>query len=237
VTLHAISSGMKSLFLLSALAIDPGTLPLNSYPGFNANADSVWAYVKNATQLDLSTPAPKVFLYPFVPAAGSGEFKAFRDNWIQNHTEIWNDWQVANPGKQREPSDFPFPAQFMGFYFTGTGAIELNPADFTNYLYQDPDGVMRDHSGVGFYNLGHELHHYALEQKGVPIRLHHCVFLLARGSSPSPLMEALAEELIKDGTASFLARMRGYQGEVALDPCGALSKEDQKVAQDWAKKL
>lgn len=234
---------MKILTLLLSLSafaapgpsVDPGSLPVQSYPDLADKAAQVWDYVKGATGATVAPP--RVFLYDFAPAEGSPEFRSFRDGWIAAHPEIWQDWQAANPGKTRGPGDFPFPAGFQGFYFTGAGTIELSPRVFTAYLYQDPDGVLRDHSGVGYYNLGHELHHYALEVRGVPIKLHHCVFLLARKGGAPSFMETLVNHLIDTGVSSFVARIRAYQGEVSLNPCSALSAEERAAAQDWASKL
>jgi hypothetical protein len=75
--------------------------------------------------------------------------------------------------------------------------------------------------GYGYYVTGHEMMHYVLENNGIPIPTHHCLYVTPDAAG-NTLMGSLTDFLIERGYASFPVRRYGYDQEVALKPCARL---------------
>ncbi len=115
--------------------------------------------------------------------------RATHDFHAHTRTEISDQWIESNIDEI-----FPFPGNFLAFHYDGTNRIQINPnRTFRSSIQIDPYGVRRDLDGYGYYSVGHEMLHYALEIKGiVPTKLHHCLMLYAFEDHDTPgLMEQL----------------------------------------------
>lgn len=165
----------------------------------------VWDSVKLITGVD--APAPTIHFETFDESRMSPERKAFIAEWGRRHPEI----------------PLPFPKSMQGFFFEGTGSAQVSPAVFTRGYVSDPyTGQLKDPVGFGYYSVGHEMLHYAFEQKGVPIGQHHCLFITGGEQAPSERLAAL----LSDAGLSNMVFMRrdGLNVERMMDPCGELSK-------------
>lgn len=215
-----------------------GALKDYNYPGLEDHIAQTWNYVKIATGLNVPADAPTINFEPFIFAKENPTWLESQKQWIQNHPEIWDDWNKASNGKAPEEAGNPFTKNFAAFEYYGTSNIQVNPEfSFIPYYKYDDQGIEHDVVNLGYYTVGHELHHYALTLMGVPIRLHHCIFVSERGSTEKPFMEGLSDFLIDNKISSYLARFRGSDTETMMTPCRDLSAEDQQAAADWAKKF
>lgn len=97
----------------------------------------------------------------------------------------------------------------LGFHYDHTDIIQLAPRIFANHFTGNPTGGKPIVVGAGFYVLGHELMHFAFEQKGVPGRLHHCSVFIDKGYS-----ERLADYLSGHGLANLtIVNLKYIQAE------------------------
>jgi hypothetical protein len=160
---------------------------------------------------------------------------------------IWADWTKIQGRKapavitrewvQQHPDLFPFPKTFLAFHYDGTNRIQINPEPtFLHFFTNDPYGIKRDQVGFGYYSAGHELMHYTMEQRGIPGRLHHCLFITPRAGK-STLMEEVAQFLIDKNISSSFVMFMGAQKEKDFDPCGQLSAEEKAQVKNLAAEL
>jgi hypothetical protein len=146
-------------------------------------------------------------------------------------------------------SVFPFPRNFVAFHYDGTNRIQIDPRRaFIDSMQVFIDGERRGRSGQGFYSLGHEMLHYALELRGVEQKkLHHCLMLYTerRGDTtsalmPAPmpaLMEEVADHLVEEQIIAPIARLRGLMTEHSLRPCNRLTDEELAQVADFRARL
>ncbi len=218
-----------------------GELKGYNYPGLEDKIAQTWDFIKSSTglsKLNLKFEAPMINFEPFIFAKESPTWVDFQKTWIKDHPEIWDDWNKFSHGAPPEEAGNPFPKKFGAFQYYGTSRMQVNPEfSFFPYYKYDDKGLEQDLVGLGYYSVGHELHHYALTLMGVPIKLHHCIFVLPRKSTEKSFVEALSDYLIDNHISSFMARLRGSDSEAMLNPCADLSPDDQKAANDWAQKF
>ena len=215
-----------------------GDLKNYNYPGLEDHISDTWNYVKTAAGIKITPEAPLINFEPFIFAKENPTWLDTQKKWINDHPEIWDDWNKSSNGAKPAEDGNPFPTFFAAFEYYGSSHIQVNPGfSFIPYYKSDDNGFQHDIVGLGYYTVGHELHHYALSLMNVPIKLHHCIFVSARGSTEKSMMEGLSDFLIDHQISSFLARFKGSDAETMLEPCRDLSSEDQKAAADWAQKF
>lgn len=211
------------------------------YPGLEDKIAQTWEFIKASTgfnKLNIKAEAPMINFEPFIFAKETPEWVLFQKQWIKGHPEVWDDWNKSSHGAKPEEDGNPFPKKFTAFEYYGTSHIQANPEfSFIPYYQYDDKGIEQDLAGLGYYSVGHELHHYALTLIGVPIKLQHCIFASPRKSTDKPMMEGLSDFLIDTHISSYLARFKGSDAEINLDPCKDLSADEQKAAADWAQKF
>lgn len=219
------------------VTVDSGMLSQYNYPDLKENIQKVWNYVESTTGLKVSKPglaAPEVYLSPFVFAQEKNDWVVWKKQWIKDHPEIWDDWKKQFGDSKPAEEGNPFPKKFVGFHFYGSNRVQLDPTILFIPFYQfDSNGQRKDSTGIGYYSIGHEFHHYALYQQNLPIRLHHCVFVLSKKSTGQSYMEDLANHLVDQKISSFYIFSRGAQMEAQINPCGYLNAADQALAQKW----
>lgn len=221
----------------------------SSHPQYAERMNQIWRFVAgDLAQIgDWNVPAPEVHVEPFARDQQSPEWTAWQNQWIVEHPDIWLEWTDVKGTPRAEITPawirahladlYPFPLSFRGFHYDGSDKIQVNPVTtFLAFYQNDPYGVKKDFVGYGYYVSGHELTHYALAQRGIPDRLHHCLYVLSVDGHPS-LMERLAAGLISRGFASGAARRVGLEQEIGLDPCSRLSAGDRADATKYAFQL
>ena len=142
----------------------------------------------------------------------SDSAEAISQQWIDTHVE----------------EIFPFPGTFLAFHYDGTNRIQVNPNRTFRASARVVPHLPNKIDGFGYYTLGHEMLHYALESTGIgPTRLHHCLFLFRDDSEKDRgLMDQLASFLVDEG---FIAPFTGYRGllnERMFRPCKRLTSEE-----------
>lgn len=208
-----------------------------NYPDLEDKISRTWAFVKRQFKLAESATAPVIYFSPFVFSKEDPEWLKKQRSWIGTHPEIWNDWNAISNGKAPAEEGNPFPDWFSAFQYYDTNLIQVNPfASFFPYYKYDNFGIATDVAGLGYYSVGHELHHYALNLKNIPVKLHHCIFVLQKDKKDH-LMNQLADFLVNNQISSSLAFLRGSAVEEQLKPCEQLSPAEQKAAEDYLKLL
>ncbi len=208
-----------------------------NYPGLEDKISRTWVYIKKQVQLAEPTAAPIIYFSPFIFSKEEPEWLKKQKSWIGTHPEIWTDWNAISNGKPPVEEGNPFPDWFAGFQYYDTHLIQVNPfASFFPYYNYDNFGIPTDVAGLGYYSVGHELYHYALNLKNIPVKFHHCIFVLQKDNKDH-LMNQLANFLINNQISSALAFLRGSQIEEQLKPCEQLTADEQKSAQDYLDQL
>jgi hypothetical protein len=247
---NRVASGVPSAVALR------GQIPVDDYPAIQSKSDRIWFYLRRRFALSDLTPAPTVQFQPFDLAAQSPDWSAWQKDWIRTHPTIWRDWSAMQPARSAADTSaewidshidsvFPFPKNFIAFHYDGTNQIQIDPLrGFRDSMQVFVDGERRDRNGRGFYSLGHEMLHYALELRGVSQKkLHHCLMLYTdddSGDAPAvtsalmpalmpALMEEVANHLVDEHIIAPVARLRGLRTEQSLRPCARLS--DDELAQ------
>ncbi len=205
-----------------------------NYPQLEEKISKTWNYILKKFKINGQVP-PTIYFSPFVFAKEDPEWVKKQKSWITTHPEIWDDWNAISHGKPPVEEGNPFPDWFAAFQYYGTTLIQVNPfASFFPYYKYDAYGNLNDVAGLGYYSVGHELHHYALNLVNIPIKLHHCIFVLTpKDATKDYLMNQLADFLVNNQISSSLAYLRGSQVEEQLNPCEKLSDDEQKIAQKY----
>lgn len=244
-----IITGFLLLLGVSAQALDIRGVDLSySHPNFREKLADIWYFTsRTMVGLDRHVEAPIIHLEPFDRKSQSAELTEFQNEWIIESADVWLEWTlVADVDREditrewvREhiESIYPFPPAFRGFHYDGTNHIQVNPdTTFMPFYQNDHLGEKRDLVGYGYYVSGHEMAHVALSQKGVPEKLHHCVFVTNVNGQPS-LMEQLAQFLIDRSYSLEMVKYYGLRPEIMLDPCSRLDAHDRAVAAHHAYRL
>lgn len=236
-----------------------GQIPVEQYPAVQSKADRIWSYLVRRFALPDETPTPVVQFAPFALASQAPAWSVWQKDWIKTHPAIWRDWSAMQPTRSSAEvsvewidshidSVFPFPKNFLAFHYDGTNRIQIDPKrTFIDSMQVFIDGERRGRSGQGFYSLGHEMLHYALETRGVAQKkLHHCL-MLYRGDAkddasadalpPPALMEDVATHLVEEHIIAPIARLRGLRTEQSLRPCDRLTKDELTQVAEIHKRL
>lgn len=227
-----------------------GHLPARSYPEMESWVASIWSFVRRNTGNRLGrVESPILYFSPFSFTKQEPSWTQFQRDWIEDHPEIQAEWNKyaafmsksgRTPKAQEAGNPFPPSPHFPSFFYTGTNRIQLDPTIKAVFKVEiDPTGAgaLRDFVGYGYYMIGHELHHYALEQLGIPVALHHCLFLQERSGDRPSLMKALAEELVNKKMAFSMIEMRALSPELQMQPCEKLSAQDRANVAELAGNL
>jgi hypothetical protein len=245
-----------------------GQVPTEEYPAVQSKSDRIWSYLVERFALSARAPTPTVQFQPFDLARQSPGWSAWQKDWIRTHPAIWRDWSAVQPARlttaisPEVPPDvspewinshidsvFPFPRNFVAFHYDGTNRIQIDPRRaFIDSMQVFIDGERRGRSGQGFYSLGHEMLHYALELRGVEQKkLHHCLMLYTerKGDTTSALtpalmpalMEEVADHLVEEQIIAPIARLRGLRTEHSLRPCNRLTDEELAQVADFRARL
>ena len=206
-----------------------------NYPQLEEKITKTWDFVKNQFKLTGTVTPPTIYFSPFIFSKEDPEWLQKQKLWISTHAEIWDDWNKISQGKPPVEEGNPFPDWFAGFQYYNTALIQVNPfATFFPYYKYDNFGNPNDLAGLGYYSVGHELHHYALNLKNIPVKLHHCIFVLKhKDETKDHLMNQLANFLVNNQISSALAFLRGSQVEERFKPCEQLSADEQKTAKNY----
>lgn len=221
-----------------------------THPGYKAVIAKIWGFVsQELARLDQSKiRPPALYLEPFVHTQQSEGFTRWQSEWIVNHASVWLEWtniddvpkEQITPEWIRERLDkiYPFPATFRGFHYDGTNVIQVNPeVTFKSMVTPDQNHTsFRDYVGYGYYVTGHELAHYALAQRGIPDKLHHCIYLISVEGKPS-LMRRLNDFLISEKIAGIFLSRYGLDQELSFSPCANLTPDENRQAARAAQEL
>lgn len=220
-----------------------------SHPQYAQHMNEIWDFVAgHLAQIgDWDVVPPEVHVEPFSRDQQSADWTAWQNEWLVEHPDVWLDWTDVKGTPRADITAewirahlkdlYPFPTTFRGFHYDGSDKIQVNPlTTFLAFYQNDPYGVKKDFVGYGYYVSGHELTHYALAQRGIPDRLHHCLYVLSIDGHPS-LMERLANALVARGFASAMVKRSGLEQEVLLDPCSHLNASDRADATKYAFQL
>ncbi|MDX6769711.1 MAG: hypothetical protein SF051_09280 [Elusimicrobiota bacterium] len=224
-----------------------GTFPEGAFRDREEHVAAIWEFVKALGGAPAGIRPPVIHFSVFDPAVQDPAWTAWQRSWSLGQTQIWTDYLCNAVGKKKFPQveaerlcetpgrieaflaahpevreEYPYPAQFRAFHYDGTNRIQINPETTYMAFYQNgPDGLPRDYTGYGYYVTGHELLHYALEQRGVPPLTHHCLFV-TKGPDGTSYMEKLAAFIAQRGIGTeFALRRYGVAAEESFDPCGA----------------
>jgi hypothetical protein len=243
-----------ALVILSLLAIAParaaislhGNLPLEQEPGFEEKINQIWDYEKGH-YLDSTPDAvdPDLYFFPFDRSQESADFVSWQNDWILKNPSVWTDYKKATgfdppatvtlDWMQQNPDILPFPKAFVGLHYGGTDRMQIDPqVAFLQYFQPDGMGRESDLIGFGYYVTAHELLHYAFEQRGIPGRIHHCLFVASRPGKPT-IMEELAQFLIDNKISNQVIMFTGARDEG--NHCLPLSAADQALVNRYAAEL
>lgn len=221
-----------------------------THPGYKALIAKIWNFVsRDLAGIDPTEVLPPVLhLEPFERDRQSPAFTEWQSEWIINHAKVWLEWTEVKgvPISQITPDwvrtriheIYPFPITFRGFHYDSTNVVQVNP-ETTFLATVTPDlhrTSFRDYVGYGYYVTGHEFAHYALGKRGIPDKLHHCIYLLSVNGKPS-LMRRLNDYLVQEGIGGALLSRYGLEQEMALNACQYLSPEDKMKAIQYAREI
>ena len=109
------------------------------------------------------------------------------------------------------------PKSFVAFHYDNTNKIQIDPQNAFLQYYHSQYG---DLIGMGFYIMGHEMMHYAFQEKNIlPSSTHHCLFLLPLLNYGQSVMQVLSNFLILNHLSSQVIRIQGLRKEQFSRPC------------------
>ncbi|MDE0118979.1 MAG: hypothetical protein OXM55_03095 [Bdellovibrionales bacterium] len=208
-----------------------GDVPFFEFPHLQEQSNSIWAFIKRTVNLPPEVPSPVIYFFPFEKQKQDQQLIAWQKQWIENNSLIWTEYirYEKNSPSTITPewiADFlenslPFPKRFMAYHYDNTNYIQIDPKRvFLSYYQNDPYGVKRDMVGLGFYIMGHEMLHYAFQEKGIfPGEDHHCLFTLPLLPDQQSVLSALSRFLIDNEISFSGIELFGLKKEKDLQPC------------------
>ena len=208
-----------------------GDIPFFEFPRIQQQSNIIWAFIKKTLNLSHIEP-PTIYFSPFGKTSQDQQLINWQAQWISQNPFIWAEYahytkitpSTINPEWIKEflKHSLPFPKHFIAFHYDNTNYIQISPQRaFLSYYQNDPYGVKKDMVGLGFYIMGHEMLHYAFQEKGIlPSSNHHCLFTLPLLPNKQNVLEALSNFLIdKQFSYAPIIKMLGPEREKRLQPC------------------
>ena len=221
-----------------------GNVPFFEFPHLQQQSDSIWTFIKTTLTLSRITPPPIIYFSAFDKQKQDKELTNWQSQWVEKNPFIWLEYTKHNklnpttitPEWIREftKHSLPFPKHFIAFHYDGTNRIQINPKRaFLSYYQNDPYGVKKDMVGLGFYIMGHEMLHYAFQEKNIlPSENHHCLFTLPLLPNKASVLEILSSFLVARQFSSSAVKMLGLQREEKLQPCKDIKEENLSSLQE-----
>ena len=234
------SEESNSPFLLTSLSsiksnayvILKGDVPFFEFPHLQKQSNLIWSFIKNMVNLSNETSAPVIHFFPFDRQKQNHKWTNWQNQWLLRNPSIWIEYShhakinstIITPEwikKTIISQAIPFPKHFIAFHYDNTNQIQINPKTaFLSYYQNDPYGVKKDLAGLGFYILGHEMLHYAFQEKKIlPSKNHHCLFTLPLLPNKKSVLEALSDFLIDSQFSSSTVKVLGLRQEENFQPC------------------
>lgn len=215
------------------------------FPNIKKYSDLIWKFIQKRFQLK-STDIPELYFYPFDKEKQSMGFNFWQKQWLLNNYSIWQEWALVHNKRNKEKinltpqwvrknidKNFPFPKGFRALFYTNTNRIQIDPRPKTS-AYQN---AQKDSLGKIFYTVGHEMLHYALEVKGVPVKIHHCLFVSKLNTKKQSLIDELVEFLILNNISKKAIKIFGPRLEKRIQPCLKLNSSELLQVNKTVKKL
>lgn len=233
IILVVLGFGMKA----GAGVVMDGDVPTYASPGLQQKLDQIWEH-ERARYLVQSPVPPEIHFYEFDRQSEPVSFQEWQNKWLVDHIDPWHDWAVLNnmslkvltPDwiKNHVDSVFPFKSDFRALHYEDTNQIQLSPKEtFLLYYVVGPYGNKEEHMGYGYYSSAHEMLHYVFAQRGIPEKLHHCLFVSPQPKvGKSPIQEAV-DYLIEQNISSPMINRVSVIVEESFSPCDQLSDAER----------
>ena len=224
------SSSTSHLYKNNRQVILKGEVPFFEFPHLQKQSDSIWSFIQQTLKLSKSPP-PIIYFFPFEKESQDQNLTNWQAQWISKNPFIWKEYTsyakihsktiTAEWIKEFMTHSLPFPKNFIAFHYDNTNYIQMNPKRaFLSYYQNDPYGVKKDMVGLGFYIMGHEMLHYAFQEKDIlPSENHHCLFVLPLLPNKKSVLEVLSDFLIASQFSSSVIKILGLQNEEKFQPC------------------
>ena len=208
-----------------------GDIPLFEFPHLQEKSNSIWVFIKRTLNLPPEVPPPVIYFFPFEKEKQDPSLTAWQRQWIENNSFIWMEYirykkvspSIITPEWTANflENSLPFPKNFIAYHYENTNYIQIHPKRvFLSHYQNDPYGVKRDMVGLGFYIMGHEMLHYAFQEKKIfPAEDHHCLFTLPLLPNQQSVLESLSRFLIDNEMSFSTIELLGVKKEEALQPC------------------
>lgn len=170
-----------------------GDLPRTEkvYGKINDVSTQIWSFVKRLTEESNIQP-PVIY------------FTAFNEENMNDLDMGWSKkWLIEN-GYFKDNENYPLKG-YGGWYYSGTNKIQIDPRVY----YEELRGGFP--KGNGNYYLGHELIHYALDQKGISTENQHC-YMFEKG-----YYNELARFLDDSDLGNYISLTKGLESMVVKD--------------------
>ena len=203
-----------------------GDVPSFEFPHLQQQSDSIWSFIKETINISNIAP-PIIYFSSFDKKSQDEKLTSWQMQWASKNPFIWIEYirykklnsSTITPEWIEEflKNSYPFPKHFIAFHYDNTNYIQINPKRAFLSLYQnDPYGVKKDMAGLGFYIMGHEMLHYAFQEKNIfsqNQKIHHCLFILPLLPNKKSVLEALSDYLIARQFSFSAIKMLGLQSE------------------------
>ncbi|MDE0118474.1 MAG: hypothetical protein OXM55_00505 [Bdellovibrionales bacterium] len=197
-----------------------GDVPFFEFPHLQEQSNSIWAFIKRTVNLPPEVPSPVIYFFPFEKQKQDQQLTAWQRQWIENNPLIWTEY-IRHEKNSPSTITPEWIANFLAYHYDNTNYIQINPKrTFLSYYQNDPYGVKRDYVGLGFYIMGHEMLHYAFQEKKIfPAENHHCLFTLPLLPDQQNVLGALSRFLIENEISSSSIELLGLKKDQDFQPC------------------
>ncbi|MDE0518912.1 MAG: hypothetical protein OXH36_05090 [Bdellovibrionales bacterium] len=208
-----------------------GDVPFFEFPHLQKQSNSIWAFIKRTLNLPPEVPPPVIYFFPFEKEKQDQHLTVWQRQWLENNSLIWMEYirhEKISPSTITPEwianfleNSLPFPKNFIAYHYENTNYIQLNPKRvFFSYYQNDPYGVKKDMVGLGFYIMGHEMLHYAFQEKKIfPPENDHCLFTLPLLPNQQSVLGALSSFLIDNEISFSSVKLLGLKKDESLQPC------------------
>lgn len=152
------------------------------YTDMQESVQKVWKVAKDLTKTYEAVAAPIIVFEAFDQLENQYEWLDFQESW-----KSW--W-----GPEAEE---PFNAKVLpAYYYKGTPYIQMRPSFVNEGIRPSPIMPEVFNTKHALYTIGHEMHHYLLDLKGVDLKLHHCLMVRTNEEVNYSLNDKLYQRLI-----------------------------------------